>query len=134
MFSVAEGLRQVRHADSMVVTNPTTDEVESSQSTSDSLDFRDIGEGGNIHQECNPCNVEQPEHMNAPSRTTSPSVPLNMLIVPLPTNLQQSPGLYTVPSLNRPLTRNIANRRDIGVTLIMACGVPYNANHAPTHP
>ena len=62
---VAEGLRQVRHADSVVVTNPTTDEVEPSHPASDSLDFGDAGEGGNIHQECNPCNVEPHEQINA---------------------------------------------------------------------
>ena len=38
-FSIAEGLRQIQHADSMVVTNPTTDEVEPSQPVSDSLDL-----------------------------------------------------------------------------------------------
>ena len=33
--------------------NPTIDEVEPSQPVSDSLDFGDAGEGGNVHQECN---------------------------------------------------------------------------------
>ena len=60
-FSIPEGLRQVPHADSIIVSNPTTDEVEPSQPTSDSLDFGDADEGGNIHQECNPCNVKPPE-------------------------------------------------------------------------
>ena len=48
-FSVAEDLRQARHADSVVVTNPTIDAVKVSHSTSNSLDFGDAGEGGNIH-------------------------------------------------------------------------------------
>ena len=48
-FSVAEDLRQAQHADSVVATNPTTDEVEPSHSASDSLDFEDAGKGGNIH-------------------------------------------------------------------------------------
>ena len=108
-FSVAEGLRQVPHGDSMVVTNPTTDEIEPSQPVSDSLDFGDAGEGGNIHQECNPCNVEPPKQMNAPSRITSPNDPLDMLTAQLPTNLSQSPGLCTLPPPNRPLIHNIAN-------------------------
>ena len=43
MFSVAEDLRQARHADFVVATNPTTDAVEHSHSTSDSLDSRDAG-------------------------------------------------------------------------------------------
>ena len=49
IFSVAEGLREVPHGDSMVVVNPTTDKVEPSQPVSDSLDFGDVGEGSNIH-------------------------------------------------------------------------------------
>ena len=56
--SVPEDLRQVPYANSMVVLNPTTNEVEPSQPANDSLDFEDVNEGGNIHQECNPCNVE----------------------------------------------------------------------------
>ena len=60
-FSVAEDLRQAQHADFVVVTNPTTDAVEHSHSASDSLDFGDAGEGGNIHQECNPSIVEPPD-------------------------------------------------------------------------
>ena len=60
-FSVAEDLRQARHANSVVATNPTTDAVEPSHSASDSLDFEDAGEGGNIHKECNPCIVELPD-------------------------------------------------------------------------
>ena len=61
MLRVAEDLRQARHADSIVATNPTTDAVEHSHSASDSLDFGDAGEGGNIHQECNPGIVEPPD-------------------------------------------------------------------------
>ena len=60
-FSIAEDLRQARHADSVVATNPTIDAVEHSHSASDSLDFGDAGEGGNIHQECNPGIVEPPD-------------------------------------------------------------------------
>ena len=86
-FSVAEDLRQARHANSIVVTNPTTDKVEPSHSASDSLDFGDASEDGNIHQECNPCNVEPPDQINASSRATSPSVPPNTLTAPLSTNL-----------------------------------------------
>ena len=33
----------------MVVANPTIDKVKPSQSLSDSLDFGDTGEGGNVH-------------------------------------------------------------------------------------
>ena len=83
--------------------NPTTNEVEPSHSTSDSLDFGDAGEGGNIHQECNPCIVELPDRINAPSRATSPSIPPNTLSAPLPSSLQHTPGLCTIPSPNRPL-------------------------------
>ena len=54
---------------------------------SDSLDFGDAGKGGNIHQECNPCNVEPPKQMNVFSRITSPNVPLDMLTAPPSTNL-----------------------------------------------
>ena len=114
--------------------NPTTDEVESSHSMSDSLDFGDAGEGGNIHQECNPCIVEPPDEINAPSRATYPSVPPNTLMALLPTSLQHSPRLCTVPSSNRPLTRSVANRRGIGHPLLMARAVPCNGNHAPTRP
>ena len=107
-FSVPESLRQVLHGDTMVVANPTTNEVEPSQLMSDSLDFGDVGELGNVHQECNPCNVEPPEQMNAPSRITSPNVPLDMLMAPLSTNLSQSLRLCTLPPLNWPLTHSIA--------------------------
>ena len=48
-FSVAEDLRQAQHADFVVATNSTTDMVEHSHSQSDSLDFGDAGERGNIH-------------------------------------------------------------------------------------
>ena len=77
MFSISEDLRQARHANSVVATNPTTDAVKYSHSASDSLDFGDAGEGGNIHQECNPCIVEPPDQINAPSRAASSSVPPN---------------------------------------------------------
>ena len=133
-FSVAKDLRQTRHANSVVVTNPTTDKVEPSHSASDSLDFGDAGKGGNIHQECNPCTIEPLDQINASSRATSPSIPPNTLTAPLPTSLQQSPGLCKVPSPNCPLTRSIANRRGIDATLLMAHGVPRNGNHAPMHP
>ena len=116
------------------MTNPTTDEVEPSHSASDLLDFGDTGEGGNIHQECNPCIVEPPGRINTPSRVTSPSVPPNTLMAPLPTSLQHSPRLRTAPSPNCPQTRSIANRRGIGYTLLMACIVPRNGNHASTCP
>ena len=132
IFSVAEGSQQVPYGHSMVVANPTTNEVEPSQPVSDSLDFRDASKGGNIHQECNPCNVEHPGQMNPPSRTTSPNVPLDILTAPLPTNLLQSLGICTLPTPNRPLTRKVANQRGIGATLIMARGVPRNTNHTPT--
>ena len=108
-FSIAEGLQQVPHGDTMVVANPTIDEVEPSQPMNDSLDFGDTGEGSNVHEECNSCNVEPPEQMNASSRITSPNVPLDMLTTPLSTNLLQSPGLCTLPPPNRSLTHNIAN-------------------------
>ena len=58
---------------------PTTDVVEHSHSASDSLDFGDGGEGGNIHEECNLGIVEPPDQINAPSRDASPSVPSTML-------------------------------------------------------
>ena len=75
----------------MVAANSTIDEVELSQPVSVLLDFGDAGKGGNVHQECNPCNVEPPKHMNAPSRITSPNVPLDMIIAPLSINLSQTP-------------------------------------------
>ena len=87
------------------MTNPTTDAVEPSHFASDSLDFKDAGEGGNIHQECNPYIVEPPDQINAPSRATSPKVPSNTITAPLPSSLQHTPGLCTIPSPNRPLTR-----------------------------
>ena len=133
-FSVAEDLRQAQHADFVVATNPTTNIVEPSHSTSDSLDFGDAGEGGNIHQKCNPCIVEPPDWINAPSRATSLSVPPNTLTAPLSSSLQHTLGLCTIPSPNRPLIRNVANRRGIGHTLLMARAVPRNSNHAPTCP
>ena len=74
-FSVAEDLRQARHADFVVATNPTIDAVKHSHSASDSLDFGDAGEGGNIHQECNPGIVKPPNQINALSRAASPSIP-----------------------------------------------------------
>ena len=92
-FSIAEDLRQARHADSVVATNPTTDAVEPSHSVSDSLDFGDAGEGGNIHQECNPCIVEPSDRINTPSRATSPSILPNTLTALLPSSLQHTPGL-----------------------------------------
>ena len=131
-FSVAEVLRQVPHGDTMVVANPTINEVKPSQHVTDSLDFGDAHEGRNVHQECNPCNVEPVEQMNAPSRITSPNISLDMLTAPLSTNLAQSLGLCTLPPPNRPLTRSVANQRGISTTLIMARDVPRNANHIPT--
>ena len=101
---------------------------------SDSLDFGDTGEGGNIHQECNPSIVEPPDQINAPSRAVSPSVPPNTLTAPLLSSLQHIPGLCTIPSPNRSLTRSIANQRGIGHTLLMTRAVPRNNNHAPTCP
>ena len=133
-FSVAEDLRQARHADSIVATNPTTNTVEHSHSESDSLDFGDAGEGGNIHQECNLGIVEPPDQINVLSRAASPSVPPNTLMAMLPNKLQHTPRLCTIPSPNRPLTRSVANRRGIGHTLLMARAVPRNSNHAPTCP
>ena len=82
-FSVAEDLRQARHVDSVVATNPTIDAIEHSHSASDSLDFGDAGEGGNIHQECNPGIVELPDQINVASEAASPSVPPNTLTAPL---------------------------------------------------
>ena len=133
-FSVAQDLRQARHANFVVATNPTIDAVEPSHSASDSLDFRDIGEGGNIHQERNPCIVELPDQSNIPSRATSPSVPPNTLTAPLSNSLQYTPRLCTIPSPNFPLTRCVANRRGIGHILFMARAVPRNSNHTLTHP
>ena len=86
-FSIAEDLRQARHADSIVATNPTTDAVEHSHSASDSLDFGDADEGGNIHQECNADIVEPPDQINAPSRAASPSVPLTTIMASLSSRL-----------------------------------------------
>ena len=127
-------MRQARHADSVVATNPTIDAIEHSHSASDSLDFGDAGEGGNIHQECNLSIVEPPDQINAPSRAASPSVPPNTLTAPLPSRLQHTPRLCTIPSPNRPLTHSVANRRGIGHTLLMARAVPRNSNYAPTCP
>ena len=114
--------------------NPTTDAVEHSHSQSDSLDFGDAGEGGNIHQECDPGIVEPPDQINAPSRAASPSVPPTTITALLPSKLQHTPRLCTIPSPNRPLTRSVANRRGIGHTLLMARAVPRNSDHAPTCP
>ena len=108
-FSVAEDLRQAQHADFVVATNPTTDAVEPSHSVSDSLDFGDAGEGGNIHHECNPCIVQPLNQINAPSKATFHSVPSNILTASLLSSLQHTPGLYTIPSPNCPLTRSVAN-------------------------
>ena len=80
-------MQQARYADSVVATNPTTDAVEHSHSVSDSLDFGDAGEGGNIHQECNPGIVEPPDQINAPSRAASASVPPTTLTASLPSRL-----------------------------------------------
>ena len=93
-----------------------------------------MGEGGNIHQECNPGIVEPPDQINAPSRKSSPSVPLTTLTTLLPSRLQHTPGLCTIPSLNCPLTRSVANQRGIGHTLLMARAVPRNSDYAPTCP
>ena len=134
MFSVAEDIRQARHASSLVVTNPTTDAVEHSDSASDSLDFGDAGEGGNIHQECNPSIVEPPDQINAPSRAASPSVPPTTITALLPSRLQHTPRLCTIPSPNHPLTRSVANQRGIGHTLLMACAIPRNNDVAPMCP
>ena len=98
------------------------------------MDFGDAGEGGNIHQECNPSTIEPHDQINAPSRATSHSVPPNTLTVPLHNSLRHTLGLCTIPSLNRPLTRSIANGRGIGHTLLMARAVLRNSNHAPTCP
>ena len=89
------------------MTNPIFDKVEPCDSASDSLDFDDAGEGGNIHQECNPCIVKPSNQINAPLRATSPSVPPNLLTAPLRSSLQHTPGLCTIPSPNRLLTRNV---------------------------
>ena len=133
-MSIAEDLQQARHADFVVATNPTTDAVEHSHSASDSLDFGDAGEGGNIHQECNPGIVEPPDQINAPSKATSPSIPPTTITASMPSRLQHTPGLCTIPSSNRPLTRNVANRRGIGHTLLMARAVPRNSDVASTCP
>ena len=125
-------MRQARHANFVVATNPTTDAVEHSHSASDSLDFGDAGEGGNIHQECNPGIVEPPDQINAPSRAASPSVPPTTITASMPSRLQHTPELCTIPSPNRPLTRSVANRRGIGHTLLMACAVPRNSDVTST--
>ena len=98
------------------------------------MDSGDAGESGNIHQECNPGIVEPPDQINASLRAASPSVPPTTLMAPLPSRLQHTLGLCTIPSPNCPLTRSIANRRGIGYTLLMARAVPRNSNHAPTCP
>ena len=133
-FSIAEDLRQARYADFVVATNPTTDAVEHSHSASDSLDFRDAGEGGNIHRDCNPGIVEPPNQINVPSRAASPTVPPTAITASLPSRLQHTPRLCTIPSPNRPLTRSVANRRGIGHTLLMARAVPHNSDVAPMCP
>ena len=127
-------MRQARHADSVVATNPTTDAVEHSHSASDSLDFGDADEGGNIHQECNPGIVEPPDQINAPSRAASLSVPPTTITASLPSRLQHTPGLCTILSPNRSLTRSVANQRGIGHTLLMARVIPRNSDVAPTCP
>ena len=127
-------MRQARHADFVVETNPTIDAVKHSHSASDSLDFGDAGEGGNIHQECNPGIIELPDQINALSRAASPSVPPTAITASLPSRLQHTPGLCTIPSPNRPLTCSVANRRGIGHTLLMACVVPCNSDVTPTCP
>ena len=88
--------------------NPTIDEVEPSEPVSDLLNFGDADKGGNVHQECNPCNVEPFKQMNVFLRITSPNVPLDKLTAPLSTNLSQSPGLCALSPPNRPLTCNVA--------------------------
>ena len=125
-------MQQARHVDFVVATNPTTDTVEHSHSASDSLDFGDAGDGGNIHQECNPGIVEPPDPINAPSRAASPSVPLTTMMASMPSRLQHTPGLCTIPSPNRPPTRSVANRRGIGHTLLMARAIPRNSDVAST--
>ena len=72
--------------------------------------------------------------MNTLSRITSPNIPLDMLTVPLSTNLSQSQGLCILPPPNFPLTHSVVNQRGIGATLIMASGVHRNTNHTPTRP
>ena len=66
------------------------------------------------------------------SRAASPSVPLTAIMASLPSKLQHTLGLCTIPSPNRPLTRSVANRRGISHTLLMARAVPYNSDVAPT--
>ena len=133
-FSISEDLRQARHTDSVIASSPSTDAVEHSHSASDSLDFGDAGEGGNIHQECNPSIVEPPDQINPSSRAASPSVPPTTLTALLPSRLQHTLGLCTIPSPNHPLTRSVANQRGIGHTLLMARAVPRNSDHAPKCP
>ena len=87
-FSVAKDLRQARHADFVVATNPTTtNAVEHSHFASDSLDFEDVGEGGNIHKECNPGIVEPSDQINASSRAASPSIPPTTITASMPSRL-----------------------------------------------
>ena len=108
-FSIAKDLRQARHANYVVATNLATDVVKPSHSVSDSLDFGDTGDGGNIHQESNLGIVEPPDQINAPSRAASPSVPPNTLTAPLSNRLQHTPRLCTIPSPNRLSIRSVAN-------------------------
>ena len=103
-FSVAEDLRQARHADFVVVTNPTIDAVEHSHSASDSLDFGDAGEGGNIHEECNPSIVEPPDQINAPSRVASPSVPPTTITASLASRAAGSSTLQGFVQSHLPIT------------------------------
>ena len=93
-----------------------------------------MGEGGNIHQDCNPGIVESPDQINAPSRAASPSVHPTTITALMPSRLQHTPGLCTIPSPNRPLTRSVANRRGIGHTLLMARVVPRNSDVASACP
>ena len=103
-FSVAEDLRLARHADFVVATNLTTGAVEHSNSASDSLDFGDAGEGGNIHQECNLGIVEPPDQINAPSRAASPTIPLTAITASLPSRLQHTPW-----ALYKPISQSPSN-------------------------
>ena len=108
-FSIAEDLRQARHANFVVATNPATNVVKHSHSASDSLDSGDVGEGGNIHWDYNPGIVEPPDQINAPSRAMSPTVLPTTIMASLPSRLQHTPGLCTIPSPNCPLTRSVEN-------------------------
>ena len=129
-FSVAEDLRQAQYADFVIVTSPTTDAVEHSHSQCDSLDFGDADEGGNIHQECNPGIIKPLDQINTPSRAASPSVLPTTITASLPSRLQHTLGLCTIPSPNCPLTRSVANRRGIGHTLLMARAILRNSDQA----